>query len=725
MSLSTAVAAFNMLYNGYKLHKECQNWNELTTEERVDTVMRGAFIFAQTAEVGVRSSEKVSALNKLRFKKAVAGLELGSKISGCVARREFDMEDALEFAGTALYHYSSLKISKLERKLFSIKDKEKDKQKVEKLLATIKRLKREIDIGECAKDYKSIKATVSALYDKWNTPAETAGEKSKAAAKFAANFEKADAEFERGLLNTLNKEKTDFIPPLFAFKKRSDGTEVFDRCAISGKPIRNVLITVHPDDGGMLFEKSEVEAWIKNKPDVAPPKWPTSGWPNQLPPLPITAAHFKPEKNLQKAIERELEMCTKELQSELQNQNISRTTISSSGKYIVASNIAMSANGKYMGSGTVKDITAHDSSKANIAINAKLKDVKKNTTVTTSTLYSESIGYPYKEKLPSHRTLLLSLLLKNELEKHSKTYGKAVDNGDCFFHSFAQALNMLNRKIELPKSVTIDELRKKIRDFVNAPESCERAKALFFKESPEQTDAEKQIAWEEYKKGIAHSFSNLNITLTWGKPVFEGRVLCELYKVNLRTVDAGFLNGLTDSEAFVLFRSPEVRRQFLEDTNKCYAGLSNSDCILISKEFPSIEIGCIRSGAAHGHFVPIFDKDDIANPVPPHRADIDEKTPSAFQPIRNTATVSGSNSSALQMTQKERDSVVAQHVSSASSQSAVQVPNSAPSTNNAGQAVPTPSAAPASPKVTVETVQSDDENDFVQCDDDVISISDE
>ncbi|MBS4170263.1 Uncharacterized protein NEOC95_000984 [Neochlamydia sp. AcF95] len=122
--------------------------------------------------------------------------------------------------------------------------------------------------------------------------------------------------------------------------------------------------------------------------------------------------------------------------------------------------------------------------------------------------------------------------LKGDLAAIDKDYGTAIDNGDCFFDAFAQALNK-----KLNKSLTLTDLRRKVSEYVNALPSQNNWIKDSLKEEYGNIDS-----YESYIKGIKHNSSEAEKNggyPIWGKPEIDGIILCQLYHVNLKVYEVG------------------------------------------------------------------------------------------------------------------------------------------------------------------------------------------
>lgn len=190
------------------------------------------------------------------------------------------------------------------------------------------------------------------------------------------------------------------------------------------------------------------------------------------------------------------------------------------------------------------------------------------------------------DKLVSRRTLNCLKKLESVLAPLGKTYKSAVDNGDCFFDSFAQGLSVI-----LKRKVTVKELRQKVSDYIiqldRGPVDKNWVKDFFKKEFCAVDN------YETYIKRIGYTHQE-TLDNDWPAPIWgelrrEGVILCRLYKVNLKVYEVGY----TD-----------------EDINKMN-DLDNywdSDPSLYPKNEKYDQT--IEMALYPGHFMPIFDKQD-------------------------------------------------------------------------------------------------------------------
>lgn len=184
-------------------------------------------------------------------------------------------------------------------------------------------------------------------------------------------------------------------------------------------------------------------------------------------------------------------------------------------------------------------------------------------------------------KLVSMRTFKCMQKLKKELEPLRKTYGNAIDNGDCFWDAFAQGLSKV-----LGKKFTIKELRQNVSDEIEKMDK-----------GPEQENwvkksmqADVMDTYQAYRDNVAFTCEELleknSSAIVWGQEARDGLILCHRYQVNLTVYSSGCLEDdpskMEDDENFYY-----EQREILKD--KPYT--------------QTIEIGLYP-----GHFIPIFNK---------------------------------------------------------------------------------------------------------------------
>ncbi len=184
-------------------------------------------------------------------------------------------------------------------------------------------------------------------------------------------------------------------------------------------------------------------------------------------------------------------------------------------------------------------------------------------------------------KKMSRRTKILKEKLENLLKKKGKVLGDAIDNGDCFYDSFAA-----NLKPILKREVTIKELREKVR-----------AEAVRLSKGPEHENWIKKSGlvddYTTYLKEVGFTYEEIlkkdfpfkGIYPPWGLPNLEGVILCSIYKVNLIVHTVGCLDDhdLNNEENF-------------------YEGL---------EEYPAADLpyeNSIEIAIYPGHFMPVFPK---------------------------------------------------------------------------------------------------------------------
>jgi hypothetical protein len=186
-------------------------------------------------------------------------------------------------------------------------------------------------------------------------------------------------------------------------------------------------------------------------------------------------------------------------------------------------------------------------------------------------------------KLVSLRTIKCWEKLDKELEKLGKKRGKAIDNGDCFWDSFAKTLTL-----KLGRTVTIAELRQKVSEEVKRLD-----------QGPDEENwvkkgmrGDSMDTYPEYRDRVAYTCSEaLEQKLTspiWGRQNRDGVILCHHYKVNLRVYSVGCIDEHPSK---------------MEDEENFYWGEDD-----FPKGQPYSET--IEMAIYPGHFVPVFNKDE-------------------------------------------------------------------------------------------------------------------
>lgn len=110
-----------------------------------------------------------------------------------------------------------------------------------------------------------------------------------------ANPEAARLQLKRDMESLSEWRSLQAIPERFSSS--------FDHfCKFTGKPIRFVFVPsfkIAEDDGTFVFEKREVEEWIKNRPEERPAWWPADK-------IPVQREHFEVSLPMQLAINKKL-----------------------------------------------------------------------------------------------------------------------------------------------------------------------------------------------------------------------------------------------------------------------------------------------------------------------------------------------------------------------------------------------------------------------------------
>lgn len=187
----------------------------------------------------------------------------------------------------------------------------------------------------------------------------------------------------------------------------------------------------------------------------------------------------------------------------------------------------------------------------------------------------------FEGKLVSVRTFKCMQKLKTLLDASGKTYGNAIDNGDCFWDAFAQGLNKI-----FGKNVSIQDLRQHVRNEIQRLDK-----------GPDQENWIKNMmkgdfmdTYEDYRDRVAYSCDEMLkkglASIIWGKEDRDGLILCHLFKVNLTVYSAGCLD-----------EDPAK----MNDADNFY---SEKRDILADKPYShTVEIALYP-----GHFIPVFNK---------------------------------------------------------------------------------------------------------------------
>lgn len=187
-------------------------------------------------------------------------------------------------------------------------------------------------------------------------------------------------------------------------------------------------------------------------------------------------------------------------------------------------------------------------------------------------LFKEALGYSVEqnEKMTKSKLLIMSLI-KNKLDS-KLILGKAIDNGDCFFHAFAQTLNVLRHKRGLGP-VDVLQLRKDVSGVLK--------------------DDTLAIHW--IKDGAIP---------VWGDPASHGKVLCQIYRVNLKVFIAD--SGVDSAKAEELLKSKKSRETYFANKEGWIFGEDPNESVVIDPSFPTIEMVVARL-----HFMPVFNRSDL------------------------------------------------------------------------------------------------------------------
>jgi hypothetical protein len=175
----------------------------------------------------------------------------------------------------------------------------------------------------------------------------------------------------------------------------------------------------------------------------------------------------------------------------------------------------------------------------------------------------------------------------------NKILGQAVDNGDCFFDAFRQQLKRL-----LGIDTTVKELRAEIsayaHDLRHKPDNWIKDYIVLSRENQNIDEREKLLAYEEYLEGVHRDVSMAEKLMgklpIWGDKKLDGRILCELYNVNLRVLEVGYLEEEDPSDP------------------NTYWDLEKEEQLVYSKPECTHTIELAVAPDFSGHYVPIFPK---------------------------------------------------------------------------------------------------------------------
>lgn len=249
---------------------------------------------------------------------------------------------------------------------------------------------------------------------------------------------------------------------------------------------------------------------------------------------------------------------------------------------------------------------------------------------TMTQIYEASLGFVVKktenEKVADdNKANQIKLkLIATHLAKSGKVLGKALDSGDCFFHAFAQSLNVILKK-QGKAPVTVIQLRKQVAEYA----VIEKNKAWVKKACKDA----KEI-YDTYVKNIGFAVDSGTVPV-WGIPSRDGKILCELYNVNLDVV-LGDISEFSNKQAKNKMKDEQSLNKFLEAAvnrslrqvptetglldahnaslnahkellEKITIGRDSTDSVIISGATETVTIGLYPK-----HFVPVFNKADVA-----------------------------------------------------------------------------------------------------------------
>lgn len=193
----------------------------------------------------------------------------------------------------------------------------------------------------------------------------------------------------------------------------------------------------------------------------------------------------------------------------------------------------------------------------------------------------------------SLRTLKCVEKLEEFLSALGKEHGTAIDNGDCFWDSFAKSLGRL-----LGREVTIQELRERVSHEVKkldqGPDEANWVKHMI------QKDRYAPDTYEDYRDRVGLDCAEILArglpAPIWGQESRDGAILCRFYQVNLIVYTVGYYDDDISKAA------DKDNYWTCEDEGQKYPS---------GESYPhNIEIALYP-----GHFVPVRNKDPITGAV--------------------------------------------------------------------------------------------------------------
>lgn len=216
--------------------------------------------------------------------------------------------------------------------------------------------------------------------------------------------------------------------------------------------------------------------------------------------------------------------------------------------------------------------------------------------------YDVSIGYKpqqTQEHEMAHVNKLKLKLIERRLDKQGKVAGKAIDNGDCFYHVFAQVLNPILKK-QGKELVTVIKLRSQVSQALKEPKTAEWVAKVC-----ENANVAPQ-GYEKYAKEV-HLAHNSGIIPQWGNPTRDGKILSEIYKVNMDVILAD-IGGIEKKPAKKLLTGKVGElNKFLDTSEKCTFGKDPNESLTVANATNTVTMVVYQ-----GHYLPVFDKAEVA-----------------------------------------------------------------------------------------------------------------
>lgn len=181
-----------------------------------------------------------------------------------------------------------------------------------------------------------------------------------------------------------------------------------------------------------------------------------------------------------------------------------------------------------------------------------------------------------KEKNISKRTIACLDRLDDKLKTKHLKRGAAVDNGDCFYDAFAQALK---------KEIKLDVSSQRLRQIVAAEAKYFATHCSGDNWIKAKLKGDAHCTFDQFTANVGRSFSDKDPQASiWGRPDIDGEILCTYFKVNMQVHGVGVYED-----------EPEK----MSDPNNFYEDNTGSYSRKIYQH-------AIHIGAIPGHYVPVF-----------------------------------------------------------------------------------------------------------------------